>query len=263
MKKEEIIWITGASSGIGEALSKEWAKKGKQIIISSRKKEELERVKSECERLGAEVHIEVLDLANPTSVSAACDNVLSKFQAVDYLFLNGGLSQRAYAKDSSLEMDRNMMEINYFGNINLAKSMLPSMKKNGGGHFVVTTSLTGKFGIPLRSSYAASKHALHGFFDTLRAEEVDSNIKVTIVCPGFIRTDISKNALGPDGKPTGKMDEAQNAGMSPEKCAEKMISASRKNKKEVYIGGKEISMVYFRRYLPSLYYYLASRVKPN
>ena len=204
-----------------------------------------------------------MDLESRDTIKDVADKVLSSVDRLDYVFLNGGLSQRSYAADSGLEIDRRMMEINYFGNIFLTKLILPYFIRQGHGHFIVTTSLTGIFGIPLRSSYAASKHALHGFFDTLRAEQKENNIAVTIVCPGFIKTDISKNALNSDGLPTGKMDEAQNKGMSAEKCARKMISATLNKKKEIYIGGKEISMVYFKRYLPFLYYFMASRVKPN
>ena len=263
MLKGKTIWINGASSGIGKALAVECAKKGADLIISSRKKDALDDVKKICEKNSVKVKVVMLDLESPSSIDVATAEVLESVNVIDYVFLNGGLSQRSYIVDSPIDIDRKMMEINYFGNIYLAKKILPFFINQGHGHFTVTTSLTGVFGIPLRSSYAASKHALHGFFDTLRAEQKANNINVTIVCPGFIQTDISKNALDGKGNPTGKMDEAQSNGMSTQKCAKKMISATLNRKKEVYIGGKELLMVYFKKYLPFLYYFLASRVKPN
>jgi len=252
MAGQTTVWIIGASSGIGEALAVNWAKKGARLILSSRKIESLELVKKRCGTQQENITIEPLDLENTESINCATQNVLKNIERLDYVFLNGGLSQRSYVHESSIDMDRKMMEINYFGNVSLAKNILPFFLKQGYGHFTITSSLTGIFGMPLRSSYAASKHALHGFFESLRAEQVDNKIHVTIVCPGYIKTNISVNALGSDGEPTGKMDKAQNTGMSPEKCAQKMIQATFNKKKEVYIGGKELLMIYFKRYLPFL-----------
>jgi short-subunit dehydrogenase len=137
------------------------------------------------------------------------------------------------------------------------------MTEAGGGHIVVMSSIVGKFGITLRSAYSASKHALHGFFETLRCELSDSNIRVTIMCPGRIRTNISMNAITKDGSLYHKMDEGQVKGISPESFARRVIRAIRKNRKEVITGGREVLIIYIRRFLPWLFYILTSRVKPT
>ena len=129
------------------------------------------------------------------------------------------------------------------------------------GHFVTITSLTGKFGSPLRSTYAASKHALHGFFDSLRAELVDTPIKVTLVCPGYVRTNISLNALTGSGQQQGSMDEATNNGLLPEVVAQRILTAIERGKEEVYFGGKEILGVYLKRFFPRYFSRLIARTK--
>ena len=257
------VWITGASSGIGEALVLNLAKQGAKLIISSRREDVLLKIKEKCGDNKKNITVQTLDLANPASIIAAADAVLKQIDKLDYVFLNGGISQRSLTQETEIETDRKLMEVNYFGTIGLTKKILPFFIKQGFGHFVVTSSISGVFGFPLRSAYSAAKHALHGYFDSLRAEHVVNNINVTIACPGRIKTNISVNAIGPDGKPTGTMDNAQNTGMTAEKCANQMIKAAAKNKKEVYIGKKEILMVYFKRYIPALYYKLASSVKRN
>jgi dehydrogenase/reductase SDR family member 7B len=142
------------------------------------------------------------------------------------------------------------MLTNYLGTVALTKSILPKMLELESGHIVVVTSLVGKFGSPYRSSYAASKHALHGFFDSLRAEIFSKNIKVTIVCPGFVKTNISLNALTGEGKPQKTMDEATENGLKPEYVADKIIKAIIKEKEEVYIGGKETRGIWMKRFFP-------------
>ncbi len=258
--KDKTVWITGASSGIGEAITLQLAAQGADLIISSRRKETLEALKLKC--AGAK-HVAVvpLDLEDDASIQDAADEVLSKISKLDFMFHNGGTSQRSLTHETNLEVDQKLMQINYFGAISLTKRILPLYIKQGFGHFVITSTISGVFGFPLRSAYAASKHALHGYFDSLRAEHRENNIDVTIVCPGRIKTNISVNALGADGKATGKLDDAQNFGMPAEKCASIMLRAVGKKKKEIYIGGKEILMVYFKRFIPTLYYKLAATVK--
>ena len=248
-----VVWITGASSGIGEALTYQINIKGAKTIISSRRKEELERVKDQCENPDL-VSILPLDLADSFAIPQKAKEAESIHGHIDVLFNNGGISQRDKALNTRLEVDRKIMEINYFGTIALSKAVLPRMMERKKGHHVVTSSAVGIISTPLRSSYAASKHALHGFYDALRAEHYLDHIKVTIACPGFIHTNISKNALMGDGKAQGKMDKAQASGMSAEECAAQMIKAVEKDKEEVYIGGlKEVSGIYVKRFFPSLF----------
>ncbi|GAA5032482.1 oxidoreductase [Marivirga lumbricoides] len=248
----KVAWITGASSGIGEALALELSKRGAKLIISARRKEVLEEVKARCEN-SSDVFILPLDLSQISDFDSKVEEVVNHFGQIDMLFNNGGISQRSMALDTPLEVDRKIMEIDYFGTIALTKAVLPQMVKQKSGHIAVTTSLVGKFGSPWRSSYAAAKHALHGFFDSLRTEVFDHDIKVTLICPGFIKTDVSVNALGADGKPTGEMDNAQANGMPASICAQKIIQAVEKEKLEVVIGGKEKYGILLKRFLPNLF----------
>lgn len=245
------VWITGASSGIGAALAYEFAAHGAQLVLSARNETELQRVATKCREIGAGiVIIQVLDLAQHDTIPGIVQNVLSKVGKVDILLNNGGISQRSLAKDTSLEVDKKLMAVNFFGTVALTKAVLPSMLTHHLGHIVTITSLTGKFGSPYRSAYAASKHALHGFFDSLRAELDPAAIKVTLVCPGFIRTNVSINALTGSGEQLGTMDDATNKGMEPERLARKILSAIEKGREEVYFGGKEVFAVYLKRFFP-------------
>ncbi|TDQ18661.1 short-subunit dehydrogenase [Algoriphagus boseongensis] len=255
-----VIWITGASSGIGEAAAKKFSSEGFRVIISARREAELIRVQSACANPNL-VKILPLDLVEIESFETKAKEAISFFGQIDIMLHNGGISQRSLIKETSLEVDRKLMEVNYFGTIALTKVLLPHFIQRKSGHFVVITSLVGKFASPYRSSYAASKHALHGFFDTLRAELFQENIHVSLVCPGFIKTEVSINALTADGTPLGSMDEAQAKGMSAEKFADKLFSVIQKKKQEVYIGGKEALAVYVKRFFPGLFSKLIRKAK--
>ncbi|GAB2500218.1 SDR family oxidoreductase [Algoriphagus taiwanensis] len=255
-----VIWITGASSGIGEASTKEFSRQGYSVIISARKENELERVKNECPYPEG-IRVLPLDLIETTEMEAKVKEAISFFGKVDILLHNGGISQRSLIRETTLEVDRKLMEVNYFGTVALTKAILPHFIQNKTGHFGVVTSLVGKFASPFRSSYAASKHALHGFFDTLRAEHFQDNISVTLICPGFIKTQVSINALTADGSPLGEMDEAQANGMSPEECAEEIFAAISRKKEEVLIGGKEKYAVYLKRFFPGIFSKILRKAK--
>jgi len=247
-----VIWITGASSGIGEAAAQKFSKEGYSLILSSRNVKELERVMQGC-AFPDTCRILPLDLASSANFAEQVATAISFFGQIDLLLHNGGISQRSLIKDTYLEVDRKLMEVNYFGTVALTKALLPHFIERKQGQFGVVTSLVGKFGSPYRSSYAGAKHALHGFFDTLRAEHHQDGISVTLICPGFIRTQVSINAVTGDGTPLGEMDQAQDQGMSPEACAEGIFKALVKKKEEVYIGGKETWAVYLKRFLPGLF----------
>jgi short-subunit dehydrogenase len=259
----KIVWITGASSGIGEELVYQCALKKSIVIISSANLPELERVQSKCHEMGGICVVVPFDLSKPLEIDAAVDKVLQLNGKIDVLINNGGVSQRALIEETSAEMDRKIMEINFFGTIHLTKKLLPAMIASGGGTIAVTSSLTGKFGFALRSAYSASKHALHGFFETLRIEYQKDNINVTIVCPGLINTNISYKALAKDGALHGKMDKNQKKGMPVEKCARLYLRAIEKEKKEVLIGSSEKTMVYLKRFLPALFYKIIGKIKPT
>ena len=260
---DKVVWITGASSGIGKETAIQIAIHKPTLILSARSESALQEVANLCQEIGASAEVVLLDLSNQESVKNAVDHVLKNYPKIDFIFHNGGVSSRSLVYETPLEVDRKLMEINYFGTMMLTKLLLPRFMEQKSGHIVVTTSIAGVFGFPLRSAYCASKHALHGYFDTLRAELVDYNIDVTIVCPGRIHTDISKHALDKDGKETGKMDEGQKKGMAVDRCVKQVLRATQKNKKEIYVGNEEILMVYFKKYIPSIYYKIASKVKPD
>ena len=250
--ENKTILITGASSGIGKALALEFNKLGAIVIGTSRKQIELVKFKSEFKKPENFYAVE-LDLEKSENFETIIKNLIDKFGKIDILINNGGMSQRANASDTSLEVDRRIMEINYFGNIALTKSVLPFMKKSKSGSIIVISSISGKFGFYLRSAYSASKHALHGFYESLRLEEEENGIKVLMVCPGKIATNISVNALTGDGKVHNKMDQSTANGVSSEFCAQEIIKGLIANKEEIFIGGKELKSVRVKRWFPKLF----------
>lgn len=257
----KVIWITGASSGIGEALTYELAKKHTRLILSARRKTELERVKGNCPQdVQPNVRVLPIDLEESSTLQLSAEAAIQMFGHIDMLINNGGISQRSLVKDTTLEVDRRIMEVNYFSAVALTKHLLPHFVRRKGGHVVNISSLTGKFGTPFRSGYAASKHALHGFFDAVRAEHYGDNVRVTMICPGFIKTPITLSALTGDGSPLNKMDEAQYNGKPADWCARRIVRAIEKNKQEVYIGGREVMGVYVKRFFPRLFSRLIRKV---
>ncbi|MEM6525835.1 MAG: SDR family oxidoreductase [Bacteroidota bacterium] len=260
--ENKVIWITGASSGIGEALAYELAKKGCKLILSARRMAELERVKSSCpESAQSSIAVLPLDLNAPDSLQLTTEAAIQLFGHVDILVNNGGISQRSLIKDTDLDVHRRLMEVNYFGTIAITKYLIPHFIARKQGMFVVVSSLVGKFGTPYRSGYAASKHALHGFFDSLQAELYKHRVRVCMICPGFIKTNVSINALTENGDKLNKMDQAQANGMAADKCAKKIIKAIRSQKYETYIGGQEKMGVYLKRYVPWLFRKVLRKMK--
>jgi dehydrogenase/reductase SDR family protein 7B len=252
--QNKTIWITGATSGIGEALIYAMAKEGAKIILSARRVEELQRVAKAANLNEVNSLILPLDLSKNEDYSAEVKKVLEKFGRVDVLINNGGISQRSLAKDTSVAVDKQIMEVNFFGTVSLTKTVLPSMLVNKSGMIVAISSAVGKFGSPWRSGYSASKHALHGFFDALRAECYEDGLKVLIVCPGFIQTNVSVNALTGDGKALGQMDAATAAGLTAPEAARQIIHAIKSDKEEVYVGGiKEKFAISLKRFFPLIF----------
>ena len=260
--RKKTVWITGASSGIGEHLAAEFAAEGARVIISSHEQEELERVKEKLKPVSDDVHVEVFNLGDPEAVLAAADRVLKAFGGVDVLMNNGGISQRALAVETPVEIDRRIMEIDYFAGVILAKAVLPGMIERGEGYFGVTSTITGKFGFPMRSAYSAAKHALFGFYESLLAENHKHGIRVTMFSPGRVRTNISVNSVDREGKARGVMDPGQANGIPPEKCARKMVRSMKKGRRDVLIGGFELIMVYIYKYVRPLYYRKSRTMNP-
>ncbi|MDQ3112414.1 MAG: SDR family oxidoreductase [Bacteroidota bacterium] len=248
--KDKIIWITGASSGIGEALAKAFAAEGAKLVLSARRTDELERVKKECKLSDSYCMILPLDLSATSSIDSLTQSVLAKFSRIDILVNNGGISQRSLAKDTPLEIDRKIMEVNFFGQVAVTKSVLPVMLNQKQGQIVVISSIAGKFGFWFRTAYSSSKHALHGFFEALRLETEADGIQVLIAVPGKIQSDISLHALKEDGRENNVMEKSQQQGMPAAECAAIILNAIKSGKEEILIGGREIKAVWLKRHFP-------------
>ena len=260
MSTKPIIWITGASSGIGEATAYRFAQEKASLILTATRAERLAEVQQECIRLGARCEILPCDLSELSTLDAVTDRALSLFGRIDIAFLNAGISQRTKVLDTSPQVDQKIMDLNFFAPTMIARRLLPPMIAQGGGTIAVTSSIAGRFGFPLRSAYASSKFALYGFFETLQAEYHDDGIRVVMVCPGRVQTQISFNALEGDGKKHCRMDEGQQNGITAEKAARKIVKAIKKQKPEVLVGGPELLMVHIKRFLPALSRILVRRI---
>ena len=258
---DAVVWVTGASSGIGEAVTQQLDAEGANIVLSSREPDDLLAV---AEALSGDGEKMVLpfDVTDEAGVSAAARTVLSRFGRVDILFNNAGITQRARVVDTDLSVYRAMMDVNFFGPLMLTKAVLPSMLERGEGHIVCTTSVAGKYGSPMRSGYNAAKHAAHGFFDSLREEVAQTGIDVTLIVPGAVRTNVSINALRGDGSLYNRMDPFLKNGMSPEDCAQRVLAAIYGRKREVLIAdGVARRNVILKRWSPALLSWTARRRK--
>lgn len=256
----KVVWITGASGGIGEALAVQAAQAGARVILSARRVPELERVKSRCPAGSAAVL--PLDLLKLPSPEAAVADAEAFFGPIDILVNNAGISQRATVLDTTLEVYRQIFELDFFACIALTKAVLPGMVARRAGHVVTISSVVGYISSPLRSGYAAAKHALHGFYDAARAEHWRDGVKFTVACPGYIRTDVSKNAVDGKGGTHGKVDPGIEKGLAPETCAARIWRAVERDREEVLIG-KEALIVYLKRFFPGLFSALIRRIAPT
>ncbi|MFT7050361.1 MAG: short-subunit dehydrogenase [Psychroserpens sp.] len=256
----KVIWITGASSGIGKSLAITLSKYDCKLIVSARRTEELEKLKGLCKNPDL-VYVLPLDLANTDTMKSIANKAISAFGSIDILVNNGGISQRSSIIETSIAVDRKLMEVDYLGTVALSKALLPHFVAKQYGHYVVVSSLMGKFSSPLRSAYCGAKHALHGFFDAMRLEHDKDNVKVTMICPGFVNTNVARNALTADGSKQGDQDEMTENGLDVDVFVQKMITAIRKEKFEAYIGKFEKFGVFVKRLSPRLIHKLVLRSK--
>ncbi|NQZ43350.1 MAG: SDR family oxidoreductase [Flavobacteriaceae bacterium] len=247
--ENKVIWITGASSGIGEELAYQLSQRSCRLILSARRVEELEKVREACQNPD-QVAVLPLDIIAYDTMEAKVRQAIDTFGSIDILINNAGISQRSLIMETDFEVYRQMMEVNYFGTVALTKAVLPHFVSRKQGHFVVVSSLMGRFSSPYRSGYCGAKHALHGFFDALRLEHDAGQIDVTLVCPGFVQTEIAKNALTKDGSPQGADDGATQNGLPVAVFCKKMIRAIESARFEVYIGGKEVKGIFMKRFFP-------------
>lgn len=255
--KDKTVLITGGGSGIGEAMAYQYAKKGANVILTGRRIETLERVKSKCEELGVKAWCKTVDVERSESIDELVEWIHTEGHLIDFLLLNAGISQRALTLETDISVDRRLMEVNYFGGIYLVKA-LKDMFIEHGVHIAVVSSVSGVFGFPVRSAYCASKHAIHGFYETIALEY--PQIKTTIIIPGRIHTEVSKNALDGNGKATGVMDPGQANGYDVNKCAKVALRAIARGKHQKVIGGFDTIMVPFYKYVPWLFRLIARNV---
>ncbi len=249
--RDKVVWITGASSGIGAASAKLAAERGARLVLTARRQERLEEVRSSCAD-PSRVALLPFDLTDIDSHPERVEAATGAFGQVDVLVNNAGISQRSRVEDTDLEVDRRIMEINYFAVISLTKATLPHMIARRSGNISVISSVAGYVGTKQRSAYAASKHAVRAYFDSLRAEVHEYGIHVTVVCPGYIKTEISQSALTGEGQRFGSTDHNIARGLSPEKAASAVIGGIERDREEVYVGGKELAAIYLKRFAPGV-----------
>lgn len=255
--KGKTVLITGGGSGIGEAMAYQYAQKGTNVILTGRRIETLEKVQQKCREFGVQAWCKTVDVEQAASIDELVAWIRTEGHLIDFLLLNAGISQRALTLETDIQVDRRLMEVNYFGGIYLVKS-LKDMFLERGVHIAVVSSVSGVFGFPVRSAYCASKHAIHGFYETIALEY--PQIKTTILIPGRIHTDVSKNALDGQGKATGIMDPGQANGYDVNRCAKVAIRAIARGKHQKVIGGFDTIMVPFYKYIPCLFRLIARNV---
>ena len=250
--RDSVVWVTGASSGIGEALAYAFHAEGARIVLSARRRDELERVAAAMTGDNAPFVLP-FDVTDPSAVDASAEEVLDRHGRVDILVNNAGLTQRARFADTSVDVYRRVMEVNYFGPLMLTKAVLPSMIARKKGHIVALSSVAGKYGSATRSGYCGAKHAVEGLFDALREEVWMDGIDVTVAVPGAVRTNVSINALTGDGTAYGKMDPFLEAGFAPEDCAARIVDAVHRRAPEVTIAtGVARRNAVLKRWSPAL-----------
>jgi len=256
MFKDKTVWITGASSGIGEALALQFASQGAKIVLSARRGHELERVRDACVGRGlpvGKILVLPLDVTDFESMPAAVGAVCDAFGRIDMLVNNAGISQRSLCVDTEMSVYRKLFEVDVLGQIALTKAVLPSMLAQGSGHIAITSSVAGKIGVPQRTGYCAAKHAVMGFYDALRAETAGSGIRVTTITPGYINTNIAVNSITGDGRTFGKTDSNIANGMDVTRCAEAIMEGFRKGVPEIAVGeGMEMKALWLKRLVPRL-----------
>lgn len=254
---DKVIWITGASSGIGEALALELAGRGARLILSARRESVLAAVRDRMSRTAKQQTVLLpFDLTHSAELGLVAEKALAAFGHLDMVILNGGIAQRSLARKTGIDVDREIMEVDYFANVSLTKHLLPHFMERNKGGIVVVSSVMGFIGTPFRSGYAAAKHALHGFYDSLRAElwHKHRGVSVTLVCPGWVRTNITLNALAGDGRKLNEMDPTTANGMDPQDFARNMLRGVAAGKAVLVIGGwKERMAVWMQRFTPGLF----------
>ena len=260
--KDKVVWVTGASSGIGESLARKLNAQGASMILSARNIEKLRHIADDLDPSGKHVEILAMDVSQTDQATTRAAEAIQFFGHLDAIIHNAGISQRDTAFNSSLKIDQNLMAVNYLGPVALTKALLPHFVERQAGFIAVTSSVAAKLHTPLRSAYCSSKAALHGFFNAVRAEHHKDGIQVTIVCPGFVQTDISRNAMIGDGSTYDKVDEAIAKGIPVDVCTKRYLKAIADGRSEVVIAGtKERFGLFVNRFFPAAFRYMVRNMK--
>ena len=254
----KVVWITGASSGIGEALAYAFAAEGAQLVLSARREEELQRVAKAC----GNAYVLPFDMLSVSEHADRVQDVVNTYGRIDYLVLNAGVSQRSFVKDTTFDVYRRLFEVNFFSIVSLTQAVLPVFTAQQLGVFVPIASVAGRISTPRRAAYGATKHALIGFFDSVRAEVFNDGIRVTTILPGYIKTNISLHAMNEKGEAYGKMDPNQAKGLDPNFTAQKILQAVLAGKNEFFVGGfLEGFGLFMKRFFPSIVPFMLRKIK--
>jgi short-subunit dehydrogenase len=254
----KVVWITGASSGIGEALAYAFAAEGALLVLSARREEELQRVAKAC----GNGYVLPFDMLSLSEHADRVQDVIQTYGRIDYLVLNAGVSQRSFVKDTEFDVYRRLFEVNFFSIVSLTQTVLPVFTAQQSGVFVPIASVAGRISTPRRAAYGATKHALIGFFDSVRAEVFNDGIRVTTILPGYIKTNISLHAMNEKGEAYGKMDPNQAKGLDPNFTAQKILQAVLAGKNEFFVGGfLEGFGLFMKRFFPSIVPFMLRKIK--
>ena len=254
----KVVWITGASSGIGEALAYACAAEGALLVLSARREEELQRVAKAC----GNAYVLPFDMLSLAEHADRVQDVMNTYGRIDYLVLNAGVSQRSFVKDTEFDVYRRLFEVNFFSIVSLTQAVLPVFTAQKSGVFVPIASVAGRISTPRRAAYGATKHALIGFFDSVRAEGFNDGIRVTTILPGYIKTNISLHAMNEKGEAYGKMDPNQAKGLDPNFTAQKILEAVIAGKNEFFVGGfLEGFGLFVKRFFPSIMPFMLRKIK--
>lgn len=256
---DKVIWITGASSGIGAELALQLSKQKASLILSARNHDALQEIRRACLQHTQRCVLLPADLSDSNQLESLVQQALGIFGHIDVLINNAGVTQRSFAEDTAPEVDRRLMEINFFTPVTLTKLLLPHFRARKTGHVAVLSSMAGLMGFPKRTAYAAAKHALKGYFETLQVEHTIPGFYATIVSPGRIQTPISVNALTASGQTHNKMDAGQQNGIPVEACARKILNGIARHKNHIVIARSERILWWFHKWWPSLYYRIARK----
>ena len=255
------ILITGATSGIGKALTLQLARDYNHLFLVGRNAKMLNELKSYCDQKNIKVSVFECDLSAANAIDELAKQIALNASQIDIIINNAGISQRSRADETNEKVDRSIMELNFFAPVKLTKLLWPMLIKSKHANVVNISSVVGTFGFPQRSAYAASKHALEGFFESWMLENVAPNIHFTTVSPGRINTAISYNALKKDGSKHEITDDGQANGIEPDVCARRIIDAIEKNKRKIYIVKQERVLLFVYRFFPSIFVLLVKKLK--